>query len=64
MLDRNGLRPCRYLLTKDERVVMASEVGVLDLPAENIMASGRLEPGKFLFINTEVGRIIEDRELK
>ncbi|MFH0827745.1 MAG: glutamate synthase large subunit [Candidatus Omnitrophota bacterium] len=64
MLDRNGLRPCRYILTKDDRVVMASEVGVLDLPAENIQASGRLEPGKLLFINTEAGRIIEDLELK
>ncbi len=64
MLDRNGLRPCRYLLTKDDRVIMASEVGVLDIPPEEIMASGRLEPGKFFFVNTEVGRIIEDRELK
>ncbi len=64
MLDRNGLRPCRYILTKDGRVIMASEVGVLDLPAENIQASGKLEPGKLLFINTEAGRIIEDLELK
>jgi len=64
MLDRNGLRPCRYILTKDDRLILASEVGVLDLPAEKIMASGRLEPGKLLFINTEAGRIIEDQELK
>lgn len=64
VLDRNGLRPCRYLATKDERVIMASEVGVLDIPPEQILASGRLEPGKIFFINTEAGRIIEDRELK
>ncbi len=64
MLDRNGLRPCRYLLTKDDRLILASEVGVLDLPPENILASGRLEPGKLLFINTDAGRIIEDQELK
>ena len=64
VLDRNGLRPCRYLLTKDDRVVMASEVGVLDLPPDQIVASGRLEPGKIFFVNTEAGRIIEDKELK
>jgi len=64
ILDRNGLRPCRYLITKDDRVIMASEVGVLDIKPEDVQASGRLEPGKIFFINTEVGRIIEDRELK
>jgi glutamate synthase (NADPH) large chain len=64
VLDRNGLRPCRYLITKDDLVIMASEVGVLDIPADQILSSGRLEPGKIFFINTEVGRIIDDRELK
>ena len=64
VLDRNGLRPCRYLITKDDTVIMASEVGVLDIPADQILSSGRLEPGKIFFINTEVGRIIDDRELK
>jgi len=64
ILDRNGLRPCRYLITKDERVIMASEVGVLDIKPEEILSSGRLEPGKIFFVNTELGRIIEDRELK
>ncbi|HOW42094.1 MAG TPA: glutamate synthase large subunit [Candidatus Omnitrophota bacterium] len=64
MLDRNGLRPCRYLVTKHDQVIMASEAGVLDIPAEDILSSGRLEPGKMFFINTEAGRIIGDRELK
>ncbi len=64
VLDRNGLRPCRYLITNDDCVIMASEVGVLDIPAEKILSSGRLEPGKIFFVNTEVGRIIDDRELK
>ncbi|MFA5099891.1 MAG: glutamate synthase central domain-containing protein, partial [Candidatus Omnitrophota bacterium] len=64
VLDRNGLRPCRYLITKDDTVIMASEVGVLDIPADQILSSGRLEPGKIFFVNTEVGRIIDDRELK
>ena len=64
VLDRNGLRPCRYVITKDDTVVMASEVGVLDIPADQILSSGRLEPGKIFFVNTEVGRIIDDRELK
>lgn len=64
VLDRNGLRPCRYITTRDNRVIMASEVGVLDIPAQDILSAGRIEPGKIFFINTEVGRIIEDRELK
>jgi glutamate synthase (NADPH) large chain len=64
VLDRNGLRPCRYLITKDDLVIMASEVGVLDIPEDQILSSGRLEPGKIFFVNTEVGRIIDDRELK
>ena len=60
VLDRNGLRPARYIVTKKDLVVMASEVGVLDIPAEDILLSGRLEPGKIFFIDTEAGRIIED----
>ncbi|MDP2940872.1 MAG: glutamate synthase large subunit [Candidatus Omnitrophota bacterium] len=64
VLDRNGLRPCRYLVTKRETVVMASEVGVLDIPPEEILISARLEPGKMLFIDTQAGRIISDAEIK
>lgn len=64
VLDRNGLRPARYIVTKDNMVVMASEVGVLDVPAENIKVSGRLEPGKMFYIDTYQGRIIEDKEIK
>ncbi len=64
ILDRNGLRPARYIVTKKDFVVMASEVGVLDIAPEDIKVSGRLEPGKMFFINTESGRIIEDSEIK
>lgn len=64
LLDRNGLRPCRYILTKDDMVMMASEVGVLKIPAERIQHSGRLEPGKMFFINTAEGRIVHDEEIK
>src|SRR6266436_4776262 len=64
VLDRNGLRPARYYVTKDGLVVMASEVGVLDFPPERILRKGRLQPGRMLLIDTEQGRIIEDEELK
>ena len=64
VLDRNGLRPSRYCVTKDGLVVMASEVGVLDIPAEDIVLKGRLQPGKMLLIDTREGRIIDDAELK
>ncbi|MCX5714707.1 MAG: glutamate synthase subunit alpha, partial [Candidatus Omnitrophica bacterium] len=64
VLDRNGLRPARYIITKNNFVVMASEMGVLDIEPESILRSGRLEPGKIFFIDTEAGRIIEDDELK
>jgi glutamate synthase domain-containing protein 2/glutamate synthase domain-containing protein 1/glutamate synthase domain-containing protein 3 len=64
VLDRNGLRPARYLVTKKETVVMASEVGVLDIAPAQILISARLEPGKMLFIDTHAGRIIEDEEIK
>ncbi len=63
-LDRNGLRPARYYVTKDDMVILSSEVGVLDIPAENIVKKDRLEPGKMLLIDTEEGRIIEDDEIK
>ncbi|MEM7112198.1 MAG: glutamate synthase large subunit [Chloroflexota bacterium] len=64
VLDRNGLRPSRYYVTKDDTVVMASEVGVLDIPAENVAYKGRLQPGRMFLIDTEEGRIISDEELK
>jgi len=64
VLDRNGLRPARYIVTKDNFVMMASEVGVLDIPQENILYSGRLEPGKIFFIDTDLGKIVSDVEVK
>ncbi len=64
VLDRNGLRPARYIVTKDNFVVMASEVGVLDIQPENIKYSGRIEPGKILYIDTKESRIISDEEVK
>ena len=63
-LDRNGLRPSRYYVTNDDRVILASEVGVLDLPPEIIVHKGRLEPGRMLWIDTEEQRIISDEEIK
>src|SRR5438874_2741044 len=64
VLDRNGLRPSRYYVTKDGLVVMASEVGVLDIPADNVLSKGRLQPGRMFLVDTEAGRIIDDEELK
>jgi glutamate synthase domain-containing protein 2/glutamate synthase domain-containing protein 1/glutamate synthase domain-containing protein 3 len=64
VLDRNGLRPARYIVTKRDFVVMASEVGVLDIAPSDILYSGRLEPGKIFFIDTEAGKIIGDGEIK
>ncbi len=64
VLDRNGLRPSRYLVTKHGMVVMASEVGVLDIPAEEVAFKGRLQPGKMFLVDTREGRIIDDTELK
>ncbi len=63
-LDRNGLRPARYLITDDDLVVMASEMGVLDIPEERIVKKWRLQPGKMFLIDMEQGRIIDDEELK
>ena len=64
VLDRNGLRPSRYYVTKDDRVIMASEVGVLDVAPENVLQKGRLQPGRMFLIDTEQGRIVADEELK
>ena len=64
VLDRNGLRPSRYYVTKDGLVVMASEVGVLDIPPENIAIKERLHPGRIFLVDTDQGRIIDDSELK
>ncbi len=63
-LDRNGLRPARYLVTNDDMVVMASEMGVLDIAEEHIVKKWRLQPGKMLLIDLEQGRIIDDAEIK
>ena len=63
-LDRNGLRPARYLITDDDLVVMASEAGVLPIPESRIVKKWRLQPGKMFLIDTEAGRIIDDTELK
>ena len=64
VLDRNGLRPSRYWVTDDDRVIMASEVGVVDIDPAKIVAKGRLQPGKMLLVDTSQGRIIGDDEIK
>ncbi|CAG0988353.1 glutamate synthase (ferredoxin) [Anaerolineales bacterium] len=64
MLDRNGLRPARYYITTDDRLLLASEVGVLDVPTENVKYKGRLSPGKMLLVDTQQGRVIYDEEIK
>jgi len=63
-LDRNGLRPGRYVVTHDDLVVMASEAGVLDVPPEQVKKKGRLQPGKMFLVDTVEGRIISDKEVK
>lgn len=63
-LDRNGLRPCRYYVTADDRIVCASEVGTIPIEPQNIVQKGRLQPGKMLLVDTLAGRIIDDAELK
>lgn len=63
-LDRNGLRPSRFYVTHDDRVVMASEVGVIDIEPDNVKLKGRLQPGKMFLVDFEQGRIIDDEELK
>jgi glutamate synthase (ferredoxin) len=64
VLDRNGLRPSRYYVTKDDMVIMASEVGVLEVPAENVLVKERLHPGRIFLVDTAQGRIIDDEEIK
>ena len=64
VLDRNGLRPSRYWVTKDGIVAMASEVGVIDVAPEDVVLKGRLQPGKMFLVDTEQGRIIDDAEIK
>ncbi len=64
VLDRNGLRPSRYYITHDDKVVMASEVGVLDIAPANVRVKGRLQPGKMFLVDFDAGRIIDDEELK
>ena len=63
-LDRNGLRPGRYVVTHDGLVVMASEAGVLDVPVEQVKSKGRLQPGKMFLVDTVEGRIVSDKEIK
>ena len=64
VLDRNGLRPSRYYVTKDDLVIMASEVGVLEVAPDRVLQKGRLQPGRMFLIDTEEGRIVADDELK
>jgi glutamate synthase domain-containing protein 2/glutamate synthase domain-containing protein 1/glutamate synthase domain-containing protein 3 len=64
LLDRNGLRPSRYLVTNDDIVIMASEAGVLAVPPEKVITKGRLQPGKMFLVDTQEGRIIDDKEIK
>jgi glutamate synthase (NADPH/NADH) large chain len=63
-LDRNGLRPARYIVTDDDLVIMASECGVLPVPEERIVKKWRLQPGKMFLVDLERGRIVDDKELK
>ncbi|MEU6644181.1 glutamate synthase large subunit [Saccharomonospora sp. NPDC046836] len=64
VLDRNGLRPARWWQTADERVVLASEAGVLDVPPSQVIAKGRLKPGRMFLVDTKAGRIVNDDEIK
>lgn len=64
VLDRNGLRPSRYIVTRDDRVVMASEVGVLPIAESNIVKKGRLQPGRMFLVDLKEGRIVSDDEIK
>lgn len=64
ILDRNGLRPARYYVTKDDLIIMASEAGVIEIPPEDIVLKDRLRPGRMLLVDTKEGRIVSDEELK
>lgn len=63
-LDRNGLRPCRFYVTDDDRMICASEVGTMEIETDRIVQKGRLQPGKMLLVDTLEGRIVDDKELK
>ena len=63
-LDRNGLRPCRFYITNDDRMICASEVGTLQLDPSIIVSKGRLRPGKMLLVDTQRGYVVDDKELK
>ena len=63
-LDRNGLRPCRFYVMDDDRIICASEVGTINVEPERIVQKGRLQPGKMLLVDTVEGRIVDDKELK
>ncbi len=63
-LDRNGLRPLRYVITSDDRIIVASEAGVLPIDEKTVISKGRLQPGKMLIVNIEEGRVISDEEVK
>ncbi|KAF0453232.1 glutamate synthase [Gigaspora margarita] len=63
-LDRNGLRPCRFYITTDDLMICASEVGTIGIEPERIVKKGRLQPGKMLLVDTEEGRVVDDKELK
>ena len=64
VLDRNGLRPSRYYITRDDYLILSSEVGALDIPAEDIVIKDRLRPGKMLLVDTKAGKLIADDDLK
>src|SRR5690606_10918740 len=64
VLDRNGLRPARYWVTADDLVILASEVGVLDVPADRVVEKGRLQPGKMFLVDLDEQRIVADEEIK
>ena len=64
VLDRNGLRPSRYYITKDGRMILSSEVGVLPCDPENILVKDRLRPGKMLLVDTVKGEVVDDEKLK
>jgi glutamate synthase domain-containing protein 2/glutamate synthase domain-containing protein 1/glutamate synthase domain-containing protein 3 len=64
ILDRNGLRPCRYLVTTDGLLVMASEAGVLDVPPEKVLFKRRIQPGRMFLLDTKQGRLVDDEEIK
>ncbi len=64
VLDRNGLRPCRYMVTTDDLLIMASETGVLDIPPERVLFKDRIRPGRMFLLDTEQGRLVDDAEIK